>query len=115
MSDTELSKVDPADTAGTRESMSFRAIQPVKIPWITKVEEHTSWPVLSQLAMVMTAGLALRGFKVGDLLGLEPGQIVTSTSSETEDIPLSVGGVQVAWSEFEVLDQRLSVRLTRLT
>jgi hypothetical protein len=29
-------------------------------------------------------------------------------------VPLTVGGVQLAWSEFEVVEQRMAIRLTRL-
>jgi flagellar motor switch/type III secretory pathway protein FliN len=81
---------------------------------MTQIERHASWPTLSQLRMAMTAGIALNGFKIRDLLRLEPGQVVESTWPETEDVPLCVGQVQVAWSEFEVVEQRLVVRLTRL-
>ncbi len=31
-----------------------------------------------------------------------------------EDVPLSAGDVQLAWSEFEVVDTQLAVRVTRL-
>jgi len=31
-----------------------------------------------------------------------------------DDVPLSSGNVQLAWSEFEVVDTQLAVRLTRL-
>jgi len=31
-----------------------------------------------------------------------------------DDLPLFAGEVQLAWSEFEVIDTRLAVRVTRL-
>jgi hypothetical protein len=31
-----------------------------------------------------------------------------------EDLPLAAGNVQLAWSEFEVVDAQLAVRITRL-
>jgi flagellar motor switch protein FliN/FliY len=31
-----------------------------------------------------------------------------------EDVPLAAGQVQLGWSEFEVVDSRLGVRVTRL-
>ncbi len=83
-------------------------------PWMSRIEEHTSWPTLSRLRVPMRAGVALSGFKVGDLLRLEPGQVIESIWPETEDVPLVVGKVQVAWGEFEVVEQHLVVRLTRL-
>jgi flagellar motor switch protein FliN/FliY len=33
---------------------------------------------------------------------------------DSEDVPVKVGQVQLGWSEFEVVEQQLAVRLTRL-
>jgi flagellar motor switch/type III secretory pathway protein FliN len=111
MAETELAKVDVAAPPQAQAAIIAPA-QP--LPLMTQIERHASWPMLSQLRMSMTAGIVLKGFKVRDLLRLEPGQVVESAWPETEDVPLCVGQVQVAWSEFEVMDQRLVVRLTRL-
>jgi flagellar motor switch protein FliM len=108
MAETELVKVE------STESVDRWPIKAILQPQIDRIEEHASWPVLSQMTVVTTAGIPLRGFRVGDLLRLEPGQIVESEWSHTEDVPLKAGRVQVAWSEFEVADQHLVVRLTRL-
>jgi hypothetical protein len=45
---------------------------------------------------------------------LKPGLTVSSTWSCTDDVPLKVGAVQLSWSEFEVVEQRMAIRLTRL-
>ena len=111
MAETELTKVDL--TAPQPAVAAIVAAAPT-LPRMTKVEQHASWPMLSQLRMAMTAGIALKGFKVKDLLRLEPAHVIESAWPETEDVPLCVGHVQVAWGEFEVVDQRLVVRLTRL-
>jgi len=108
MAETELAKLDPAVP-----QPSMVALAP-EVPWMMRIERHASWSLLSQLRMTMTASVPLGGFKVRDLLQLEPGQVIESSWSETEDVPLHVGQVQVAWSEFEVVDQHLVVRLTRL-
>jgi flagellar motor switch protein FliN/FliY len=79
-----------------------------------RIEEHVLWSPLSRMTVATAAGIPLSGFKIGDLLRLAPGQIVESKWSHTEDIPLKAGRVQVAWTEFEVVDQHLMVRLTRL-
>jgi flagellar motor switch/type III secretory pathway protein FliN len=111
MAETELAKVDLAAPPQAQTAMIATA---PALPRMTQIERHASWPMLSQLRMSMTAGIELKSFKVKDLLRLEPGQIVESSWPDTEDVPLCVGQVQVAWSEFEVVDQRLVVRLTRL-
>lgn len=48
------------------------------------------------------------------LLALEPGQVIKSQWNDAEDVPLGAGKVQLAWSEFEVLDAQMAVRVTRL-
>jgi flagellar motor switch protein FliM len=53
-------------------------------------------------------------FRVSDLLGLEPGRVVASEWPSTDDVPLSCGDVRLVWTEFEVVDQTLAVRVTRL-
>lgn len=55
-----------------------------------------------------------RGFRVRNLLALEPGQVIESRWENGEDLPLSAGEVQLAWIEFEVIDTRLAGRVTRV-
>ena len=45
---------------------------------------------------------------------LEPGQVIETHWPHGEDMPLAAGNVQLAWSEFEVVDSQLAVRVTRL-
>ena len=85
-----------------------------KTSWMMRIEEHPSWETLSQLRVTMRAGVALDRFRVRDLLAMKEGQVFESVSSATEDVPLLVGRVQLGWSEFEVVQQRMSLRLTRL-
>ncbi len=79
-----------------------------------RVEEHAEWPLLSQVPMRLMAAIPVTGFKVRDLLRLKAGQVVTSAWASTEDVPVKVGAVQLSWSEFEVVEGRMAVRLTRL-
>lgn len=83
-------------------------------PWMSRIEEHTAWPVLSRLAVTMAVAVPLVRFKVQDLLGLKEGQVFQSDSPETEDVPLKVGDVQLGCTEFEVVEQKIALRLTRL-
>jgi flagellar motor switch protein FliN/FliY len=79
-----------------------------------RIEEHPSWGTLSQLRVTLRAGALLNHFKVSDLLGMKVGQVFESLSPATEDVPVRIGQVQLGWSEFEVLQQRMALRLTRL-
>lgn len=113
MAENELAKVDisaaleSATPAGAGEETTG-------LPWVMRIEEHASWPLLSQMTVLTSAAIPIAGFKIRDLIELQPGKIVESAWSHTEDIPLKAARVQVAWSEFEVVDQNLMVRVTRL-
>lgn len=85
-----------------------------KAPWMMRIEEHPSWGTLAQLRVTMRAGVALNRFRVRDLLAMKEGQVFETVSPATEDVPVRVGRVQLGWSEFEVAQQRMSLRLTRL-
>jgi len=112
MADTELIAGDMALAALAAGAEPVRAVP--EIPGMARIEEHSAWPVLSRLTVTLTAGIPLNRFKVRDLLRLETGQIVESVWPDTEDVPVKVGQVQLGWSEFEVVEQELAVRLTRL-
>ena len=78
------------------------------------IEEHPDWPLLSRIPMRLIAGIPLPNFRVKDLVGLKSGQLLSSTWLSTDDVPLKIGSVQFSWSEFEVVEQRMAIRLTRL-
>ena len=68
----------------------------------------------ARLPVEVDVSIPVRDFRVRNLLALEPGAVVTSQWEHGEDVPLSSRAVQLAWSEFEVADAQLAVRLTRL-
>lgn len=78
------------------------------------IEKHPEWSLLARLPMRLTAAIPLPGFRVKDLLALHPGQVVVSEWPGSEDVPLKIGSVHLSWSEFEVVEQRMAIRLTRL-
>lgn len=67
-----------------------------------------------RLPVELDVAVPVREFRVRDLVDLQVGQVVESQWEHTGDLPLAAGDVQLAWSEFEVLDTRLGVRITRL-
>lgn len=66
------------------------------------------------LPVELDVAVPVRKFRVRNLLALEPGQLIESQWGNGEDVPLASGEVQLAWSEFEVIDAQLAVRITRL-
>jgi flagellar motor switch/type III secretory pathway protein FliN len=51
-------------------------------------------------------------FTIQDLLSLKVGSIVETAFHQTSDIPLRVNGILVGWTEFDVIGDRLAVRVT---
>ena len=76
---------------------------------------NTSLAALAaKLPLQLDLCIPLPSFRVQNLLTLEKGQVIESAWSHTEDLPLWSGGVHLVWTEFEVVDQKLAVRVTRL-
>lgn len=71
-------------------------------------------PQVARLPVELDVSIPLRDFRVRDLLSLELGRLIESEWSNGLDLPLAAGAVQLAWSEFEVIETQLAVRLTRL-
>jgi flagellar motor switch protein FliN/FliY len=69
---------------------------------------------LDRLPMRLDAMVKVESFRVRDLLAMERGTIVETVHEHTQDVPVKCGGALLVWAEFEVLDQALAVRITRL-
>lgn len=69
---------------------------------------------LDRLPMQLDVMVRVRSMRVGDLLALARGAIVETTHEHSQDLPVRCGGALLMWSEFEVVEQRLAVRITRL-
>ena len=68
----------------------------------------------ARLPVELDVTVPVRDFRVRNLLALEPGQVIETHWANGKDLPLVAGNVQLAWSEFEVVDEQLAVRVTRL-
>ena len=67
-----------------------------------------------RLKVELEVSVPVGDFRVRQLLALEPGVVVESRWNHSEDLPLAAGRVQLAWTEFEVVETQLAARLTRL-
>jgi flagellar motor switch protein FliN/FliY len=80
-------------------------------------EEHGALrltPPQERLPVGLAVSVPVREFRVRHLLAMAPGELIETQWGHEEDVPLSSGDVQLAWTEFEVVDTRLAVRVTRL-
>jgi flagellar motor switch protein FliN/FliY len=71
-------------------------------------------PEVTRLPVELDVTVPVREFRVRHLLALAPGEVIESRWNHGNDVPLSAGNVQLAWSEFEVVETRMAVRVTRL-
>jgi flagellar motor switch protein FliN/FliY len=70
--------------------------------------------LISRLPVEIDVAVPIRKFRIRDLLNLTEGAVIASQWLQGDDLPLAAPGAQLAWTEFEVIDQRLAVRITRL-
>lgn len=69
---------------------------------------------LPWLPCTLTLEVPVIHFTVGDLLKLGKGSVVETACHHTSDIPLRVNGQLIGWTEFEVVGDRLAVRITEI-
>jgi flagellar motor switch protein FliN/FliY len=81
---------------------------------VQPMEQHLAWPMLQRLPVVLAVSIPLRGLKVCHVLELGAGQTLKSSWAVKEDVPLKTGVLQLGWGEFEVVEQKMALRLTRL-
>jgi flagellar motor switch protein FliM len=77
-------------------------------------EQSTLSPLMGRLPVELEVAVPVRNFRVRTLLSLEKGKVIETQWGHGDDLPLSAGDVQLAWSEFEVIETRLAVRVTRI-
>lgn len=64
------------------------------------------------LPCTLTLEIPVVGFTIGDLLSLAKGSIVETACHHTSDVPLRVNRLLIGWTEFDVVGDRLAVRIT---
>ncbi len=64
------------------------------------------------LPCTLSVDLPLVRFTIADLLLLTEGSIVETACHQTNDVPLRVNHLLIGWTEFEVIGDRLAVRIT---
>ena len=69
---------------------------------------------LDKLRLQMDVRVRVHSLRVADLLSLARGSVVESEHNHTQDVPVRCDDVVLMWAEFEVIDQKLAVRITRV-
>jgi flagellar motor switch/type III secretory pathway protein FliN len=80
---------------------------------VTMISE-AYWDDAGMLPCVLSVDLLLKNFTVRDLLRLAPGTVLESENASGADVPLAVNTQIIGWAEFEVVGDRIAVRVTEL-
>lgn len=99
--------------AAVAETAAAQALVPVpRVP--VEDDGNEFGPPVMALPVELDVAVPVRQFRVRNLLALAPGQVVETQWVQGNDLPLAAGTVRLAWSEFEVVETRLAVRITHL-
>lgn len=98
----------------TESSVEAELVKVSEVDSVVSVEGHPAWHVLSNVTVRLTSEISIECFTIRNLLGLTEGQTFASVLSDTEDVPLRIGDLKIGWTEFEVVEQKVALRLTRL-
>jgi flagellar motor switch protein FliN/FliY len=71
--------------------------------------------LIKRIPIEIDVAIPIPRFQVRNVLALAVGQVIGTGWVEGEDVPLAAHGAQLAWTEIEVIDQKLAVRITRLS
>jgi len=72
------------------------------------------WGEVMDLSCRLNVSFEIPGFTIRDLLSLQVNSIVDTQRREGAHVPVVVNGGMVAWAEFDVIEDRLAVRLTEM-
>ncbi len=101
-------------TGGIASEMAAEQALVPSPPQVPKGSGMVLQASVARLPVELEVSVPVRNFRVRNLLALEPAQVIESGWGHGDDVPLASGPVQLAWSEFEVIDTQLAVRVTRL-
>ncbi len=87
---------------------------------VTEIESNSGsaraaddpWAYVSLLPCVLSAEIGAPHFTVGDLLDLDVGSVINSHYPTASPVALWVNGVKLCRAEFDVLGNRLGIRIT---
>ena len=72
------------------------------------------WTEAALLPCVISVDLRVNCFTVRDLLRLDAGAILETSNADGADVPVMVNAQLIGWAEFEIVGQRIAVRMTEV-
>ena len=109
---TALQAVEPIDEPGFEPVAPMREVQDSAPP--ETLAPGSARALFPWLPCTLALDVPLTRFTVRDLLQMRSGSIVETDCHQSSDIPMRVNGLLMAWTEFEVIGERLAARITDL-
>ena len=91
------------------QTLNANSIHPAGEPLPSVQDRLDSLP---WLPCTLTVEVPVARFTIADLLGMKEGAIIETRFHHTSDLPLRVNQLLIGWTEFEVVGDRLAVRIT---
>jgi flagellar motor switch/type III secretory pathway protein FliN len=108
MSSSAVQKIE-ATPAGPTAAAATPAIPNAPAAPVDAQDPLDSMP---WLPCTLSLELPVVQFTIGDLLSLTKGSVVQTACHQTSDVPLRVNQLLIGWTEFEVVGDKLAVRIT---
>lgn len=87
---------------------------PAQIEAETQESAKNPIEVYHWLRCQTTVEIPAAKFTVGNLLNLRPGSVVQTATRVANDVPIRINKTLLGWGRFEVVGDRLAVRITEL-
>lgn len=94
--------------------MKSASVKPGEGLTAAEFQQAASWPVLQDLRMRVRVMIHLPPMTLGRVQRLAVGDVIVSPCPAGQEVPLLVGGADLSWCEFAVVDGMMAARLTRL-
>jgi flagellar motor switch/type III secretory pathway protein FliN len=73
-----------------------------------------AWSEAAWLPCELSVELVVPAFTIGDLLRLQPNNVLDAQWKQSADVPLRINGLLIGYAEFELLGEKTAVRVTEL-
>jgi flagellar motor switch/type III secretory pathway protein FliN len=94
-----------------RDATVVETIRPVNA---AAEPDSEAWTEATWLPCRLSVDLAVPDFTIGDLLRLQPNNLLDSQWKQNADVPLRINGLLIGYAEFELLGEKAAVRVTEL-
>jgi len=73
-----------------------------------------AWGEIVLIPAKLSAAVAFESLTVRQLCGLEKGSVLATAHAAGTPVPVSVAGVFIGWGEFQVLSEKLAIRIAEI-